>query len=221
MINTKPRKTEERNNISRLYLMRNYKQFRFFILWLVTLSLFLPACRSEQGHNEISNEKAIDLEEIRQRKKLVAVTNFNSTNYFIYRGQPMGYQYELLKELANYLGIQLELVVNNDLEDIFSLLRNNEVDIIAINLTITKDRKELVSFTKPYAQTRQILVQRKPDDWRRLSKKEIDLGVIRNQLKLAGKTIYVQKNSSHAARLKNLSEEIGDSIKVIEVPEES
>ena len=44
--------------------------------------------------------------------------------------------------------------------------------------------------------------------------------MIRNQLELAGKEIYVQKNSAYASRLKNLSDEIGDSIHYKEVPDE-
>jgi membrane-bound lytic murein transglycosylase F len=49
---------------------------------------------------------------------------------------------------------------------------------------------------------------------------ELNNSVIRNQLDLAGKTIYVQKNSSYATRLRNLSDEIGDSIIVVEVDED-
>jgi membrane-bound lytic murein transglycosylase F len=43
--------------------------------------------------------------------------------------------------------------------------------------------------------------------------------MIRNQLDLAGKSIYVQENSSYAERLRTLSNEIGDSINVIEIPD--
>ena len=43
--------------------------------------------------------------------------------------------------------------------------------------------------------------------------------VIRNQLDLAGKTIYVQENSSFVERLRNLSNEIGDSINIVEIPD--
>ena len=42
---------------------------------------------------------------------------------------------------------------------------------------------------------------------------------MRNQLELGGKTIYVQRNSSFVQRLKNLSDEIGDSIIISEVDE--
>jgi membrane-bound lytic murein transglycosylase F len=88
---------------------------------------------------------------------------------------------------------------------------------VAINLTVTKERKKFLRFTHPIGQTRQVLVQRKPDQWWKMTRDAINKAMIRNPLDLAGKTIYVQKNSSYAERLKNLSDEIGDTIIVIEL----
>lgn len=156
------------------------------------------------------------LERIQERGKIIAVTDFNSTNYFIYRGEPMGYQYELLKLLADHLDVKLEVVVENDVDRNFEMLLEKECDIIAINLTKTKERSKIIDFTIPHSQTRQVLVQRKPQNWRELTKDELDSKLIRNQLELANKVIYVQKGTSYAERLKNLSDEIGDHIIIIE-----
>lgn len=162
-----------------------------------------------------------DLNEIRENGKLVVLTDFNSTNYFIYRGQPMGYQYELLQELADHLKIKLDVIVSNDLEESFNYLVEGRCNLIAINLTVTKERRTYFDFTEPHTQTRQVLVQRKPDNWKSLTKSELDKKLIRNQLELARKMIYVEKSSSYAERLKNLSDEIGDSIFIEEVQEDS
>lgn len=142
--------------------------------------------------------------------------DFNSTNYFIYRGEPMGYQYELLQLLAEQLGVKLEVKVENDIDENFRMLMEGECDIIGINLTVTKERSKIINFTYPHSQTHQVLVQRKIENWKNFSKKEIDANLLRNQLDLAGKVVYVQKGSSYAERMKNLSDEIGDSIKLIE-----
>jgi membrane-bound lytic murein transglycosylase F len=161
-----------------------------------------------------------DLDIIKEKGKIVVLTDYNSTSYFIYRGQPMGYQYELLQELADYFGLQLEVIVSNDLNHSFNKLENGDVDLIAANLTITKQRKQIMDFSVPHSKTRQVLVQRKPDKWENLDKKSLESSLIRDQLDLAGKTIYVQANSSHAFRLKNLSDEIGENINIIEANEE-
>lgn len=192
---------------------------RRFLEGLIFLLLILVsfACGSKQEENK-NGERANYLEKIKKRGKLYAITDYNSINYFIHRGTTMGYQYELLNALADHLDVELEIKVSDGLEDSFEQLENNKADILAFNLTVTKERNQRVDFTVPIIQTHQVLVQRKPDNWKKLTDNEIDRKVIRNQLNLAGKTIYVQENSSHAERLKNLSEEIGENINIVEVP---
>lgn len=182
--------------------------------FLFILSFFSCTPRKEKG-DEICIPPYIE------RGKLIAITDYNSTSYFIYRGEPMGYQYELLNMFAQHLGVRLEILVSNDLRESFEVLLSGECDLLALNLTVTKERSRLVDFTRPFIQTRQVLVQRKPANWQMLSERELEAILIRNQLDFAGKTIHVQKNSAYAARLHNLSEEIGDTINIVEVPYES
>ncbi len=185
---------------------------------LLPLMMLAASCNREKqpaAPAEVSNSLA----DIKAKGKLTVVTDYSSTNYFIYRGQPLGYQYEMLQELANYLDVKLELRVNSDLEKSFNLLNTGEVDLIAENIIITRERKEKVDFTIPYARSRQVLVQRKPNKWRSLNKKQLEDALIRNPLDLAGKTVYVQQNSAHVSRLRHLAEEIGDTIGIMEVAE--
>lgn len=128
----------------------------------------------------------------------------------------MGYQYELLQLLAEQLGVKLEVKVENDIDENFRMLMEGECDIIGINLTVTKERAKIIDFTYPHSQTHQVLVQRKIENWKNFSEEEIDANLLRNQLDIAGKVVYVQKGTSYAQRMKNLSDEIGDSIKLIE-----
>ncbi|MBN2348067.1 MAG: transporter substrate-binding domain-containing protein [Bacteroidales bacterium] len=181
----------------------------------IAIMLVFFSCTDQDKPAEIKEHKT----KLSDKEKLVVVTDYNSTNYFIYHGRPMGFNYDLLLELANHLGKQLEVKVSNDLKDGFEQLEKGEVDLIAVNLAITGERKQKIAFTTPLLQTRQVLVQKKPDNWRRLTERALDETLIRNQLDLAGKTVYVQKESSHSARLRNLSEEIGDSINIIETDE--
>jgi membrane-bound lytic murein transglycosylase F len=162
-----------------------------------------------------------DLKYIKKRGKLIAVTDYNSTNYFVYRGEPMGFHYELLKSFSGHVGIDIEIIAENDLKSSFNMLKSGEADLLAINLTVNSSRKREVHFTDPIDETRQVLVQRKPDKWQTLTADETDRRLIRNQLGLAKKTIYVQKGSSYVERLASLSAEIGDSIKIIEVSNET
>ncbi|KPK82942.1 MAG: lytic transglycosylase [Bacteroides sp. SM23_62_1] len=192
------------------------------IRYQLLLILLCFACAESRDKSTPHRAKVpvVDLQEIRSQGRLIAITDFNSTNYFIYRGQPMGYQYELIQELADHLGIKLDVRVSNDLEESFNCLIAGECNLIAINLTVTKERKKLFDFTEPHSQTRQVLIQRKPENWKELSQSELERSLIMNPLDLAGKTIYVKQNSAFSARLKNLSDEIGDTIDIREVPDD-
>jgi membrane-bound lytic murein transglycosylase F len=133
----------------------------------------------------------------------------------------MGFQYEMLQELANHMNLELEVKVSNDLDQNFQDLKEGNVDLIAMNLTVTSVRKEQVAFTIPLLQTRQVLVQRKPEQWEEMNQNQLESSLLRNQLDLSGKTVYVQAGSVYAARLRSLSDEIGGGIQIREVQLES
>ena len=176
---------------------------------LLAMVLFPLSCKRADSPETIE-KKVSSLARIQEEGVLRVATEFNSTSYFVYRGQPMGFQYELLQNLADYMGVKLIVTPAVEVESKFDLLNTGNVDLIAANLTVTKERRSKVDFIKPHLQTRQVLVQRN----KLLSTEE---GFVNQALELAGKTVYVVKNSSYASRLKNLSEEIGDSINIIEV----
>lgn len=159
-----------------------------------------------------------DLDAILAKGKIIAVTNINQTSYFIYRGEPMGFHFELLKKFADHLDVELEIVARNDIDDAVELLSRGDADILAVGLSVNADRKEYMRFTEPIMQTSQVLVQRKPAGWEKMTEAEEESGVIRNQLDLAGKTVYVQKGSSYAQRLRNLEREGGIEMDIVEVP---
>jgi membrane-bound lytic murein transglycosylase F len=201
--------------------------FKFFphLLLLLIPIIFLTSCL--KTHQEKINQSLAGsdvpqhfrISEIQQRGRLIATTDYSSTDYFIYRGEPMGFQYEKLKMFADYLGVDLEITVATNIDDAFRILDEGKADLIAMDLTVTLDRLKKVDFTKPILQTRQMLVQRKPENWRKMRTwDDIEKSLIRNPIDLAGKTVVVQKGSAHTERLNNLSEEIGWPIQIEEDP---
>ena len=193
------------------------------LLFIVIASVAVGGCnlnKGNKGKNAKSDLFYRDLEDIKNIGKLRVVIDYNSTNYFIYKGKPMGYQLELLKELCNFLSLKLEVTVSNDMGKNYEDLNSGKIDLIATNLAITKERDDEISYTEPHSYARQVLVQRKYDSQKEGGKEnKVFNEIIRNQLDLAGKTIYVQNQSAYYYRLKNLSSEIGDSINVIEIPD--
>lgn len=194
---------------------------------VIATGLFFTSCVNPE--RKIKSEQELEvldlnlpgsmLDTILERGKLIAATDYNSISYFVYRGEPMGYQYEMLKLLAEDLGVKLEIKVQNDLPKCFAMLEDGDCDLIAMGLTVTKDRNKRFDFTDPHLQTRQVLIQRKPENWRKMKTwDEVEAALVRNPLDLSGDTIYIQKNTSFLERLMNLSDEIGDTIYIIEDP---
>ena len=182
---------------------------------IIAIGILIGACHRQPNADD--SNISHDLDAIQQKGKLVALTDYNSISYFIYRGTPMGYQYELLRDLAQRLGLELELRVSNNLENDFDELVNHDVDLLAINLTITAERQKIMSFTNPIMETRQVLVQLSERQRRRNNPQYDGSMQIKSTLDMAGKTIHVVKNSAFAERLRNIESEIGDSINIVEV----
>jgi len=193
-------------------------------VFMIGFICLLPSCldQNDQRIAEILEQQDDEvayscLSEVRARGRLIALTDYNSINYFLYRGEPMGYQYEKLKLLAEYLGVKLDVKVSHDIDNSFSQLNAGDVDLIAIGLTITQGRRLKINFTMPHSQTRQVLVQRKPDNWRNMKTwDDVEAHMIRNTLDLGGKTVYIQKGSIFKSRLISLANEIGDTIFAVE-----
>ncbi len=160
----------------------------------------------------------IDLDSIVSRGKLIALTRYNANSFFLYRGQPMGYEYELLKLFADELGVELEIKIPTTRDSLFIMLNNGEGDLIASNLAITLERSENVDFSIHHNTTRQMLVQRKPDNWRRQRRHVTEAELIRNPLDLIGHTVSVRRGSNYYQRLNNLMHEIGGVITIDSMP---
>ena len=153
-----------------------------------------------------------DLADIKEEGKLRALISYSATGYFLYRGQPMGYEYEMLTRLAKRLGVTLELRVAQDLDQMLEILQSGQVDLVAHGLAITEGRKKEVAFSDYFYLTKQVLVQRKPDNWRALTLDFIAENLIQDPVELIRDTVSVRKNSSYLRRLVNLSREIGGPI---------
>ena len=191
---------------------------RKFISFLFIVFLSVISCDKENRKVYSVSLPHRDLDAILADGKIRAVTNINQTSYFIYNGEPMGFQFELLKKFANHLDVELEIIPRNDIDDALKLLKDGEADIVAVGLSVNSDRQAMMRFTEPLIQSSQVLVQRKPSGWTKMTADAVESKLIRNQLDLAGKTVYVQKGSSYAQRLYNLERESGIDIGIIEVP---
>jgi membrane-bound lytic murein transglycosylase F len=189
-----------------------------FFSTALAVALLLADCTPQSSVKDFSQEPEVqvDLQQIKERGFLQAIVDNNSISYFIYRGQPMGYEYELLQSLTSHLKIKLKIKVISGIEQSIDLLNKGEGDLIAFPLTITSERTNYFSFTDPQFNTRQVLVQKKPPNWRRMPPSQLERTLVRSTSGLIGKEVYVLNESSFKEHLDSLSKEVGGRIIVLE-----
>src|SRR2546423_12535479 len=92
-----------------------------------------------------------DLTDIKKSGTLTVLAPYNATTYFIYRGEPLGYEYELLQSFAKDQGLTMKMVVVTDPKSLFTILNSGEGDIAADHLVPTGGNEAEVSFYRaPY-----------------------------------------------------------------------
>ncbi len=184
-------------------------RIRYFIFFAFIL---LFSCIFKDSGIDKTAKSTRDLAQILTEGKIVAVTDFTSTDYFIYKGEPMGYQYEMLVSLASDLGVKLELIAENNPDEALKMLRNGEVDIIVNDLSNVKSKRKVFKTTNPYRHTNQVLIQR-----RNSSENGSNLNTfIRKANDLANKKVFVQSYSASVKVLNNFIQENKVSLKVVE-----
>lgn len=124
----------------------------------------------------------------------------------------MGYEYELLQNLSRQLGVDLKVKLTSSIEEAIDLLNTGAGDVLAFPLTITKERVQYLNFTNSHFSTHQVLVQKRPANWRLQPPQQVEKRMLRNPAALIGQEVYVKHGSAFKERLMNLSQEIGGDI---------
>lgn len=192
------------------------------ILLLTIVSSLLFSCGNNSEEQGETNSKGEVLQGALpspyESGELVVLVNNSVTSFYIYKGEPMGFEYEMLKKVCKDLGLELKVKIIDDGDHILDSLRAGHGHIVAANLTISKERLEKVNFTKPVFTTHQVLVQKKPDNWRKMNPHTISKVLIRDPLELDGDTITVRHNTSYYQRLINFVDETTTNVIIDTVP---
>lgn len=172
------------------------------ILGTMLLCLLLTVgCRGNR--TDSGEERVHDLQQIKDSGELVVLTLYSSTSYFNYRGQDMGFQYELSEQFAKSLGVKLKVKVARNVKDLIRKLEAGEGDLIAYTLPVTKEWKDSLLYCGEDVITHQVLVQRKGGKHKPL----------KDVTELVDKDVYVNPGKYYE-RLVNLDKELGGGIRI-------
>lgn len=134
------------------------------------------------------------LEQVQAEGKLVVISRNGPTTYYEDANGLTGYEYALASAFANHLGVELEIVEEEDLSRLIDTV-GEEGHLAAAGLTVTPKRQRHVAFTKPYMHVTQQLIYHTSEP------------APKTVADLIGKHILVISNSSHAERLRELQKE--------------
>lgn len=196
--------------------IRIRKRNRWILLPLLFIVIGLAVAR--QFYHMKDEDPARDaFLKIRERGYMVALTDKNSLDYFIYRGEPMGFQLSLLRSFADYLDVPLKIIATNDISKLYYYLDMNVGDVIACNLPVTGEGKRMVHFSQTLLETRMVLVQRKPNG----GKKTGAAKMIKSPSDFSGDTLYLQRNLFDKPLLARFLRRAGRNLTVIEETEKN
>lgn len=144
---------------------------------------------------------------------LRVATLYSPGSYFIYRDTEMGYDYDLVQQLARDKHLAVKLTIAPTLPAAIALLDSGKVDLLAYEVPVTAEFKERVLACGPVNITNQVLVQpRSPRGGG---------SVITDVTQLRGRTVTVERDSKYYHRLVNLNDEIGGGIDIRQISPDS
>lgn len=153
-----------------------------------------------------------DLNDIRSGGILRAVTEYNTISYHASGDTASGFDYELLLHFTQDMGLRLEITPEMSYQKRLKGIQIGQYDILASSTPITSQLRDTLLFTEPLLLGKQVLIQRK-------SGSHPSSEYVKNQLDLAGKTVFIIKDSPARLRLHHLMNEIADTIYIHEVSE--
>ncbi|MCM1503620.1 MAG: transglycosylase SLT domain-containing protein [Muribaculum sp.] len=170
------------------------------------LCVAMAACG---GKKKSSHQAEMELKKLPDTLKVG--TLYSALSYFIYRGEPMGYDYDLVEQFGTDKGIAIDIVVAHSLPSLLAMLDSGTIDLAAYEIPITAEYRDRVIPAGPENITTQVLVQPKSSD----------SSIVRDVTDLIGREVYVEKGSKYEYRLENLNEELGGGIKIHTVDQDT
>lgn len=184
-------------------------------IWIgagVLLVAVLVACwNTWWRHKDMNSLQVRDYPQICADGVLRVTVEYNSTGYYVEGDSLAGFHYELVNAFADSHGLKVAFFPEMSFDRRMVGLENGEYDLLAGDVAGTSELKSELALTVPVLSSKQVLVQRKPKT------KNDSLLYIDNLLDLEGKIVHVVKGDPAILRIRNLGEEIGDTIYIVEL----
>jgi len=139
---------------------------------------------------------------------LTVAIEMSPLTYHLRNDSADGFDYQILNYFGRSHGKPVSFVPFTDLENAFAGLYDGKYDIVVASMPSTSALKKIFPLTDAVYIDRQVLVQRGDSTGRPVS----------GQLELRGDTVWIVEGSPAATRLRNMAEELGDTIHIATLP---
>lgn len=165
--------------------------------WLPIFLLLLLSCskREQQVSHDLSEEHV--------RDTLRVAMLYSPTSYFVHKNRTGGYDYELCRNLAEYLQKPLKVIPVESDPELYELLDDNQVDMIAYSCAETRELRQQYLQVFTSSEDGMVLVQRQGRQ------------AVTDVTGLVGKRINIRRGSPFQERLASLDEEIGGKVQIV------
>ncbi|MCG8433817.1 MAG: transporter substrate-binding domain-containing protein, partial [Gammaproteobacteria bacterium] len=117
---------------------------------IVLVSLLLGTCTSKPSL----------LEQVRITGELRVVTRNSPTTFYYGAEGPAGFEYDLAKAFADYLGVSLNMYSPSGFSEVLPAVAAGRAHFAAAGLSITQSRKQTFMFGPPYQMVTAQLIYR-------------------------------------------------------------
>jgi membrane-bound lytic murein transglycosylase F len=135
------------------------------------------------------------LKKIEESGTITFITRNNAHCYYTYRDQDMGFEYDLAKAFADFLGVELKMKVSESWDQLLPSLDKGVGEVLAASMTVTPSRSEMADFSVEYLSVQQMVV---------VHKNNME---IQGMDDLEGESIHVRRGTSYEERLRALKKE--------------
>ena len=141
---------------------------------------------------------------IQQEKTIRFVMRNSFSSYYFWRGELLGFNYDLAKKFAEDHNLRLEIVVAENHDDMINFIKEDKADIALGYLTPTLERiNQGIAFSTPYHYASEMLVTRIDDPIEDISQ-------------LATRQALVRRSSSYWSTLNQLKKTQFPSLEIVE-----
>ena len=122
-------------------------KFLVFVLIIITLLVI-----------EIKQPYLSELERIQKQGQITVLTRNTPTTYYLGADGATGFEYDLITAFSEHIGVQANIIVNDDFSEILSTIQAKDAHIAAAGITITPSRQQHVAFSDSYHDVTELLV---------------------------------------------------------------